>query len=297
MPIDGPPTARAILGLWGSQRPRSKQIAPGPSDLGGCPRKYGYKHARTEPVNISLSTQADIGTAVHDRLAEIGTGLKATHPDWLFEHSIEFDGMWGRVDFYADGWVTDFKTTSTNAAKSISVHGPYTSQLYQISTYAAGLIKQGHPVSMLRLDYLIRDSGKELLWEAPFDLRIVREAMAWKKNIESTPLELLPRAYAPDSVMCQGCPFGGADGGICWQGSVPNRDKRSVMYADDKAEIAEEIFQLRAQIKALNARAAEAKGILDAVRPDDGGKVVCGDRAVRWTGPYNALTFVSKDDD
>jgi hypothetical protein len=296
-------TTSALLLLADTERPRSKQRAIGMSELGSCRRRTGYKLANVKPVNIVGSVQAVFGSAIHDAVANAVRQLG--RPGDLVEEEVEFAGIKGHLDRYeADTQtVVDVKTTSTRWMEHIRIHGPSRGQRWQVSMYAAGLLVKGVPVKTCRIDFLVRDSGNEYTVEWTFDQKDVQDAIEWLREVRSTPLVLLPRDEEPDSVVCRGCPFGGIDGGICWQGYVPNRDFRSVMLAEgaDAAETAEELFKARKQIKELERRAERLKGILDGERPAASWEVVqAGDYFLKWTrtrGGTFSLRFISAPTD
>jgi hypothetical protein len=262
------------------RRPRSKQREIGMSDLGSCRRRVGYKLAGTEPVNSCGSVQAVMGSAIHDMVADVLKDTKG--PGDLVEHEVRFAGVLGHLDRYeaAARKVVDTKTTSSRWLEHIMLNGPEIGHIWQVSCYGAALLAEGKPVERVQLDYLARDTGEEWVWSERFNPRHVRDAFEWLARIRDSDLVMLPRDHDPDSVFCQGCPFGGEDGGICWEGHVPERDLLSVLLVEDpdSAKHADELFQLRQQIKELTARANRLKGTLDGVRPDEGGRVKFGDR-------------------
>lgn len=296
-------TTSALLLLADTQRPRSKQRAIGLSEIGGCRRRAGYKLAGVEPVNIVGSVQAVFGSAIHDAVANAVRQLN--RPGDLVEEEVEFAGIKGHLDRYeADTQtVVDVKTTSARWMEHIRLHGPSRGQRWQVSLYAAGLATKGIPVTTCRIDFLVRDSGNEYTIEWLFDPQDVKDALEWLREVRATPIPMLPRDEEPDSVVCRGCPFGGADGGICWRGYVPDRDFRSVYLAEgvNAADAAEGLFKIRKEIKDLERRADRFKGILDGERPAAPWMVVqAGDYFLKWTrtrGGAFSLRFVSAPDD
>jgi hypothetical protein len=275
-------TTAELLLIADRRRPRSKQREIGMSDLGSCRRRVGYKLAGTAPVNQCGSVQAVMGSAIHDMVADVLQDIKA--PDDLVEHEVRFAGVLGHLDRYeAEARkVADTKTTSSRWLEHIKLNGPEQGHVWQVSCYGAALIAEGHPVEQVQLDYLARDTGEEWVWAERFDPRHVRDAFEWLAQIRDSEIGMLPRDHDPDSVFCQGCPFGGEDGGICWEGHVPDRDLLSVLFVEDpeKEKLADELWAARQEIKRLTAHAARLKGALDALRPEMGGRVQCGDRVL-----------------
>lgn len=297
------PSTSALLLLGDQLRERSQQVALGMSELGQCRRKAGYKLMRIPPVNKVGSVQAVFGSAIHDAVANAVRQLGK--PGDLVERGVGYAGLRGRLDRYEaeDQRVVDTKTCSTRWLEHIKLHGPSLGHRWQLSFYSAALITEGIPVKLCRLDYLVRDTGEEYQIEWLFDPQDVRDALEWLREVRATPLPMLPRDEEPDSPACQGCPYGGMDGGICWQGYVPDRDYRSVYLAEgeDAGEVAAELFEIRKQVKELEKRADRLKGILDGERPDNPWDVIqAGDHYLKWSktrGTGYALRFVAAPDD
>lgn len=270
-----PRTTSELLLEWDRNRPRSKQREFGMSELGGCRRKAGYRLAGTEPSNAGGSVQAVMGTAVHDAVA--ARLAESADPGDLSEYSVMFAGIKGTLDRYEAirRTVVDVKTTSSRWLDQLKIHGPTLGHRWQVTGYGAALVAEGREVESLEIHYLARDTGEEWIAQFPFDPSALRAALAWVKEIRRTPLELLPRDYEPDSAFCQGCPF--LD--TCW-GEQPadGRDRRVILYAEnpDATEWARKLWQARLDKADAEAREAEAKGALDALRPAEGGTVDVG---------------------
>lgn len=281
------PSSGTILQYWQSQRPRTLQVAPGPSDVGGCERRFKYKTLGYPQTNVASSTQSAIGTATHEKIAEAAKEINEVKQlGWLVEHEVSFGGLTGTMDLYAEETVVDHKTVGARAFEEVGIHGPYRSHNWQVHWYGGGALNQGLPVKYVQINYIDRDSGRERIWTGAFDLRVLRDAAEWKQRIISTPLEACPRTYAPDSIFCRNCPFFDH----CWQGGVPDRDPRSVEYVSgDLDAYLDELYETRQAIKELRDTEKRLKGVLDAVRPDDMSTIVEGtNRAIRWKVRYLA---------
>lgn len=287
----------ALLLLYNQIHVRSQQRELGWSDIGGCRRRARYIIDGYEPVNQVSSVVAMIGTAIHK---QVQTTLEAL--GMPAEWEVEYAGVKGHFDRYEEEFhrLVDTKTVSSRYLESLKLHGPPVSHRWQVSGYAAGMIIRGYKIKTCRLDYLTRDTGEEWQYEWHFDPKDVQDALEWLKDVRDVPFDLVPRDYEPDSSWCTGCPFGGRDGGICWTGGVPNRDQRSVLLAEgaNAADIAQELFLLRKQVKSMEARGKELKGILDGLRPDEPGVVVkAGDYYLTWSptarGESYQLRFTS----
>lgn len=281
-------TTADLLLEWDRQRPRSRQRELGWSEVGGCRRRAGYRLAGTEPTNPGGSLQAVMGTAIHDAVQQ---RLNETAgPDDLVEHEVVFAGIPGHLDRYEADTETlvDVKTTSSRWLEHIKEHGPDRSHLWQVNGYAAALMNQsGMKVRVRRIviDYIARDTGELYRWTGKPDVQKVRDALEWLKTVRDTDLEMLNRDYAPDSAFCRHCPFFDT----CWDGAIPDRDLRSVLFVEDPdaAAWARKLDQARADKADAADREAEARGALDALRPNDSGKSdpldVGYDKCLQWT--------------
>lgn len=266
-----PLTTSELLLERDRRRPGSLQREFGMSELGGCRRRAGYRLAGTEPTNSSGSVQAVMGTAIHAAIAEVLADVAA--PDDLVEHPVTFAGILGHLDRYeaATKTVVDVKTTSSRWLEHIKTHGPDRSHVWQTHAYGAGLVAEGHDVRRIRIDYLARDTGEEHTVTLDFDPAVVIEALAWVEEVRSSDLEMLPRDYDPAGPFCGNCPFRD----VCWEGAITGRDPRSVLYLEDPdaAKWAEQLWAAREAKKAAEALEEQAKGALDALRPNDEGTV------------------------
>ncbi|HEU5475667.1 MAG TPA: PD-(D/E)XK nuclease family protein [Actinophytocola sp.] len=262
-------TTADLLLEWDRQRPRSRQRELGWSEVGGCRRRAGYRLAGAEPTNPGGSVQAVLGTAIHDAVQQ--RLVETAAPEDLVEYPVEFAGIPGHLDRYEaeHARLVDVKTTSSRWLDHIKVHGPERSHLWQTNGYAAALIGQGRPVREIVIDYIARDTGDLHRWTGRPDPLQVKAALEWIRAVRSVPVDMLNRDYAPDGPFCQHCPFFNR----CWDGATPGRDPRSVLLVEDPdaAGWAAKLWQARQDIAAAKDREAEAKGALDALRPNEAG--------------------------
>ena len=266
-------TTAELLLTWDQTRARSQQREMGMSEVGGCRRRAGYRLAGVEPTNASGSVQAVLGTAIHTVVDQVLHQLQRDGlipADDLIEHEVHFAGITGHLDRYSRPVLSDTKTVAGYRLDSIRVNGPDRAHIWQTHLYGAALISAGHPVERIVIDYIARDSGTDHQEEFPFDPQHVRDALAWVKFVRETDLEFLPRDYKPDSAWCSHCPFRD----LCWDGGVPDRDPRSVMYVDDPdgQKWAQQLDEARADLADAKRREDEAKGALDALRPNTKGR-------------------------
>lgn len=278
------PTTADLLLEADALRGRSQQQEIGWSELGGCRRRVGYRLAGTEPTNPGSSMPAVLGTLVH----EAGAAVRKGRDDLvgLVEHEVRFAGVLGHLDWYhaATATLGDDKTVSSRRLKAIQEDGPPRATLWQINGYAAALIHAGIPVRRLVIDYLARDTGEQWRWEGVPDPQHVRDALAWLREVRETELDWLPREFEPGSAWCKSCPFLA----LCWPEGEPHRDPRAVLFEQrpDAAEWAAQLAQARADKADAERREKEAKGALDALRPNTTGSVtvdVGWEKHLRWT--------------
>jgi hypothetical protein len=263
-------TTADLLLDWDHRRPRSQQTAFGMSELGDCRRRAGYRLARVEPTNAGGSVQAVMGTAIHSAVATVLKDLQAEGvipADALVEHEVHFAGIIGHLDLFVEPELTDTKTTSSRWLNKLKVNGPTLPHLWQIHGYGAGLIAEGRKVRKVIIDYLARDTGEQWRWSGKFEPKHVKDALSWVTQVRNTDLDDLPRDHDPDGPFCQHCPFFD----ICWDGYITGRDPRSVLYVEDPdaAKWARQLQKGRGLEAAGKKLSAEAKGALDALRPDE----------------------------
>lgn len=263
------PSTSELLLAWDRTRPRSQQREIGWSEIGGCRRRAGYRLAGYEPTNPGSSVQAVLGTAIHDAIAAILA--QNLGPDDLAEHPVEFAGVRGHLDRYeaATSTVVDVKTTTSRWLEHIKVHGPDKPHRWQVTGYGAALVAAGRKVRWVRIDYIARDTGEEYSVVERFDPTVLRDALEWIDEVRNADVEMLPREYAPDGPFCKHCPFYD----VCWEGQLPDRDPRSVLYVEDPDARgwAERLWQAQRDAEDAKKRIDEARGALDAIRPNDEG--------------------------
>jgi CRISPR/Cas system-associated exonuclease Cas4 (RecB family) len=278
-----PLTPGELLLMWDAERPRTQQQRLGWSDLGVCRRRVGYRLAGVEPSNTGNNLQAAMGSAVHLVQEDV---LRRRFPDVSVEEEVEFAGILGHLDRYENGDVLDTKTTSSRHLQTIKQDGPPRENLWQINGYAAAVIASGRPVRRVILDYLARDTGEEHRWIGAPNPQMVREALTWLREVRDTELDWLPREYQPSSPFCEGCAF--LD--LCWpeQTDPIERDRRAVLFQEDPDAVkwARKLAEARADKADAERREAEAKGALDALRPNDRGSATLDvgyEKHLRWT--------------
>jgi len=166
-----------------SNKPRSKQVTIGPSEVGEpCLRKLSYKLIQVEKVNTTSDPWPAIsGTAIHGFLAE---AFGATDDgDWLVEHRVTVrPGLSGNLDLFevSTGTVIDHKCVGAASMKSRRLDGPTHQQLVQLNCYGYGLEQQGYEVKQIALAfYPLGGSLSGLhVWIGNYDRQIALDAMS-----------------------------------------------------------------------------------------------------------------------
>lgn len=263
------PSATELLLTWDAGRPRSQQQELGMSALGDCRRRAGYiMHGvpADEGYDGQGNIQAVLGTAIHEALASAARKAGLGEAAGIENMTVSFGGLTGHPDLLVEPVLRDYKTVGyTTQLEKIRSKGPPQRHLWQVSVYAAALIRAGYQVTTVELDYIARDSGEEHLWSAAFDIQHVRDAMAWLKNVRTAQAGHLPRDARPESAMCTSCPFFQR----CWLRTArPERSPRTALYADwpHAADWARLLKQAEETRLAAKEHEADAKGALDVLR-------------------------------
>lgn len=283
-------TTGALVLAYDRSRDRSKQTAMGMSEVGGCQRRAGYRLAGTPATDQTGSMQAALGTAIHDGIARVLHKMQADGllpADDLIEHPVRFGGVLGHFDHYDSQRfeLIDSKTTTDRYLRIVKADGPSQANQWQVQLYAAALVVAGYRVDWVVLDYVARDTGAEYRWVDRPDPAQVREALAWVETVRGSELDMLPREYDPDGPFCGSCAFRT----LCWDldSAQPGRDPRSVLYRDDPdaAGWAAKLDDARRRKSAAADAEAEAKGALDALRPNEAGTETLDvgyEKALQW---------------
>lgn len=230
-------------------RPRSQQVALGPSEIGDpCPRKLAYKISRfPEPMSyVDDPWYAMMGTAMHETFGKVlereNEKAKAFYekPPWLIEQRVTvrtgIDGtLEGSLDAY--NWlmqrVIDWKLVGKTAHTKYRRHGPSKVYHTQIQAYGVGARRHGLIVDKVSIAFLPRFASiSEALyvWTGPFKPEIVDQALKRLDIITELVRQLNPLAYperfrdikSVPSDDCRLCPWlrPGADTGETCPGNL-----------------------------------------------------------------------------
>lgn len=186
--------------LWAERNsPRSKQVAPGPSEIGDpCDRRLGMKIAGLPVFNKRMDPwPAIVGTAIHSWSEKaVLTFQRATGVrDWLTEQVVELDPMiQGHSDLYhiPRSAVVDLKTAGTDAMKKIHLHGPPEGYITQVHLYGLGYENSGIPVKEVALAFVPRNGwlSDMRVYSWPYDRSLAEAALARMYRIAARLLEL-----------------------------------------------------------------------------------------------------------
>jgi len=203
-----------------SNKPRSKQVTIGPSEVGEpCLRKLSYKLIQVDKVNTASDPWPAIsGTAIHGFLADAFG--ETDEGDWLVEHRVTVrPGLSGNLDLFevSTGTVIDHKCVGQASMKSRKLEGPTHQQLVQLNCYGYGLEQQGHEVKQVALAfYPLGGSLSGLhVWIGDYDRQIALDAMSRMDDLitllTAVDVEENPENWAiipaEPSRMCNYCPW------------------------------------------------------------------------------------------
>ena len=249
-------------------RPRSQQVGPGFSSLGGCSRRVWHEIRGDAKCNPNVKRlPAILGTAIHEYIEDLSMlGLR--------EVKVRTPGgLPGTADRIHDGVLSDWKTTKLKSLEWVRVHGPSTQQVWQVMTYAyawnstrsiADFLAGGDGVHTVRLIYIPRDGTEDdiYVWEAPYDERIALEALDWLEEI----LEQADAGHRPppekDPAFCADwCPFYGE---LC-KGIVSAKGADAQEIGTDDPWLEDAAAAYYQAVKDEKAAAARKAAALDAL--------------------------------
>jgi hypothetical protein len=293
-----------------ARRARSRHRMIGASEIGECRRRAAYRIAGVKPTNSFVGLQAFLGTEIHKSVLKALQRMYGGHT----EVGLQGEQVKGSCDWY-NGDVEDLKTVSKGAFEKVLARGAYTKHWYQVVIYAwliseglltprearRGRLKAGepNPVGMLRIRYLSRDSGEDVVFERPFTPDLVAEALLWIAEVydaldEHGSPELVDRdGFGPgvDS-FCDWCPFLDACWGPPIDPEVDGEDfTRQARFVDDEGRAAAAVEYDRA--RADEADAKRRKEFARAQLAGWSGTVSTG-FGVSWSGG-NERVQIDKD--
>lgn len=181
-------TDSLVKSLTADKGKRSRQVEIGPSEVGGCRRRFWYRLKQQPATNDStLSLAAWMGTAIHDRIEKVLRKQDPFNEHYKIEMEVESDGLIahlkGHVDLYipSERIVIDWKTTTK---KNLS-RFPSQQQRWQVHLYAMMLIEQGHLVEEVALVGIARDGNEKdvVIHQESYDQSVTMEALDWIEQV------------------------------------------------------------------------------------------------------------------
>ena len=178
---------RRMVREYDADHDRSKQAAPGPSEVGTpCTRCLAAKilGVHDDPSDPWCRI---IGTAVHAWLDEAALAWNLRHDDtrWVPEHKVfpddELLPSGGSCDLYDERTrtVLDHKVVGTDRLRAYRINGPGIQYRRQAHLYGLGYTRKGHRVDSVALAVWPRGGRLDQmhLHREPYDETLAREAL------------------------------------------------------------------------------------------------------------------------
>lgn len=165
-----------------ANKPRSQQVAIGPSQIGSpCDRQLGYFALGTQQLQHTSGDPLPrwVGTEGHAGMERILTG----HDDWDTEFEVDFPGygITGHVDAYhkPTGTVVDFKFVGESQLRKYKVTGPGQQYRTQAHMYGTGIALTGRDVSAVAVAFIPRSglTSSIYVWSEPYDETVTEAAL------------------------------------------------------------------------------------------------------------------------
>jgi len=240
-----------------NDRPRTTQVAVGPSEIGGCRRKIWHRVNQTTPTNPdTLRLAAIMGTALHSMIEEVF----ASDPRYLTEKELEADGVMGHIDLIdtETHTVWDWKTTTKNSLAYLGSH----QQRVQAQIYGYLANANGIQVDYVGLVAIARDGNETDIveWKEPFDLD---EALTAIENYKAIREQFDPPRPEKDATFCASyCEFYGACPGIQDINSENTIDNPELAdLVNDYKDLTEQSKQIDGQLKFIKQALEGTQGI------------------------------------
>ena len=170
--------------LFDTPTSRDKQVAVGPSEIGGCRRKTWYKLGGAEKTNLdTLQLPAGMGTAIHKWIESKIVLHDPFEERYILEKEVEYDGLMGHVDCYdkTHKQIIDWKTITKGKAASF----PSEQQRMQVQIYGYLMASNGYEVDTVSLVGIPRDGNEShVKWHVEsYDANIAREGLLWLQGV------------------------------------------------------------------------------------------------------------------
>jgi PD-(D/E)XK nuclease superfamily len=298
-----PSLAAAVRDL-DRRRARSRQRMIGASELGECRRRAAYRVARRRPTNTRTGLQAFLGTELHRGV------LRALRRQYggLTEVGLKGEQVKGRCDWWHASVVEDLKTTSRFGFERVLTRGVPAKHWFQVAVYA-WLLRTGQTndrrlapgaatdVAGMRIRYLSRDTGEDVVFESEHDPALTAEAILWLTEVYATVedegVDAVPRdGFGPGvDTMCDWCPF--LD--LCWGRPVEPETEGDVSRQSRLTVTDEDYVEAVHDYDAWRAAEQEAKRHKEYARERLRGRSgLAGELHCEWSGG-GLRTQVDKD--
>jgi hypothetical protein len=284
-----------------NEKPRSKQVRLGPSEIGGC-REYMRNvmvgtpmqdNGRVWPVAAVVGTL--LGTHIESVLAQRVGALTEVNVTTTLPNGLKINGH-ADIVLVKENAVVDAK--SKDGFATVRREGPSLENLVQVSTYAVGLVQAGvlKPGCTAHLIYVDRSGNEQTLVEVEMDWETIlshvdkavertNEVLEAQEHIDQGEVEYARDLRDKTPSFCYSekvlCPFRDA----CWRGSdwVPPK----MIEDPDLLHIISEFIQARdAEKEAGERRMVHRENLRDVngMTPDGW--------SVTWSGKALYVTKV-----
>ena len=193
-----------------NSRARSKQVAIGPSAIGGCDRRLWHDLKQTEATNVGDKLGAILGTFIHAGLEEAIRREDPFGVQYELEIAVEANGVPGHVDCYdkINHTVIDWKTMKKGGGRYFGASNRQ--QIWQIQLYGYLLTQNGYTVKDVALVGIPRDGKMSdiLVYTEPYKENVALEALEHLENIKKmVTLEIKPAPKKPLAFCADYCPY------------------------------------------------------------------------------------------
>lgn len=174
--------------LWNEREaPRSRQVAVGPSELGGaCDRKLAYRIAGVPAINTHTDPwPAIVGTSIHDWLERAVNKYQSMVGDlgYITETRVYPDPLVkGRCDLFNTKTSTliDWKTVGVDGMRKVRKGVINPAYRVQIQVYGLGHERAGREVKQCALVFLSRSGWLDdaEIYMEPYDRQVALDALS-----------------------------------------------------------------------------------------------------------------------
>lgn len=183
----------SALQNYSEAKPRSQQVAIGPSAIHSCRRQVYHQIKGTFKTNRDTNFLPSLmGTAIHTMIEEaLGSNYSDDifGDDFLKEVPVEFEGLPGHIDLYiiSKRMIVDWKTSTKSKLASTRYPWPSAQYKYQVHVYAYLLMNDpkykalGYMVDTVAIIGVARDGGLQDIVEylEPYNEELALQGIKW----------------------------------------------------------------------------------------------------------------------